>query len=46
MIAKGVLAHRARILVGADARVVHALGTLLGARYQDVAAAVSKRSGF
>lgn len=46
VIAKGVLAHRARILVGADARVVHALGTLLGARYQDVAAAVSKRSGF
>ena len=44
VIVRGVLDHRARILVGADARVVHTLGTLLGSRYQDLAAALVRRS--
>ncbi|MFC6152758.1 SDR family NAD(P)-dependent oxidoreductase [Nocardioides yefusunii] len=45
-IVAGVLKHRPRILVGPDAHVVHVLSTLAGARYQDVAARVSARTGF
>ncbi|QCX26609.1 SDR family NAD(P)-dependent oxidoreductase [Nocardioides jishulii] len=43
VILRGMLAGRPRVLVGADAHVVHALATLVGARYQDVAARLSKR---
>lgn len=46
VIIKGVERHKARILIGADAHAVHTLGKVLGSRYQDVVAKVSKRSGF
>ena len=38
-----VLADKPRILVGADAHVIHHVGKLLGARYQDLFARVSRR---
>ncbi len=44
VIVKGVLRGKPRVLVGADARVVHHLTRLAGARYQDVVARVSRRA--
>jgi NADP-dependent 3-hydroxy acid dehydrogenase YdfG len=38
VIVRGVLAGKARVLVGADAHLVHHLAKLLGARYQDLVA--------
>ncbi|GGD05726.1 SDR family NAD(P)-dependent oxidoreductase [Nocardioides daphniae] len=43
VILRGMLAGKPRVLVGADAHVVHTLAKLVGARYQDVAARLSKR---
>ncbi|GAB2875022.1 SDR family NAD(P)-dependent oxidoreductase [Nocardioides pacificus] len=43
IIVAGVLADKARVLVGADAHALHQLGRVLGSRYQDVVARVSKR---
>lgn len=40
---QGVLGGKARVLVGIDAHLLHQLGRVLGARYQDVVARVSKR---
>lgn len=36
IIVRGILRNRARVLVGADAHVLHAFATLAGSRYQDV----------
>ena len=44
VILAGALAGKPRILVGADARVLHVLVTLLGARYQRLAAEVAARA--
>jgi len=41
---KGILGGKARLLVGLDAHVVHHLARLTGSRYQDVVAAVAKRT--
>lgn len=43
VIVAGILAGKARVLVGADAHALHQLGRVLGSRYQDVVARVSKR---
>ncbi|WP_182525902.1 SDR family NAD(P)-dependent oxidoreductase [Nocardioides dongkuii] len=43
IIVDGVLSNKARVLVGLDAHAVHQLGRVLGSRYQDVVARVSKR---
>lgn len=43
IIIKGVLANKARVLVGADAHALHQAARLTGARYQDLVAYVSKR---
>ena len=43
VIVNGMLAHKARVLIGADAHAVHTLGKVLGSRYQDVAAKLSRR---
>ncbi|MGI8645245.1 MAG: SDR family NAD(P)-dependent oxidoreductase [Nocardioides sp.] len=43
IIVKGVLADQPRLLVGLDAHVLHHLARLMGARYQDLFARVSKR---
>ena len=43
VILAGVLAGKPRILVGADAKVLHALATVLGARHQRLMAGVSAR---
>ncbi|MBE7324684.1 SDR family NAD(P)-dependent oxidoreductase [Nocardioides sp. Y6] len=43
VILEGMLKGRARLLVGADAHVVHHLARLVGARYQDVVARFAKR---
>jgi NAD(P)-dependent dehydrogenase (short-subunit alcohol dehydrogenase family) len=40
----GVLGGKARVLVGLDAHVIHQFGRLTGSRYQDVVAAVAKRT--
>jgi NADP-dependent 3-hydroxy acid dehydrogenase YdfG len=40
---QGVLGGKARVLVGIDAHLLHQFGRVLGARYQDVVARVSKR---
>jgi NADP-dependent 3-hydroxy acid dehydrogenase YdfG len=40
---QGVLGGKARVLVGLDAHLLHQFGRLLGSRYQDVVARVSKR---
>lgn len=40
---QGVIGGKARVLVGIDAHALHQFGRLLGARYQDVVARVSKR---
>lgn len=43
IIVRGVLANRARVLVGLDAHALHHVGRLLGSHYQDLFAAVSRR---
>ncbi len=43
IIVKGVLADKARVLVGLDAHALHHLARLTGSRYQDLVARVSKR---
>lgn len=43
VIIDGMLAGKARVLVGADAHAVHTLGKLLGSRYQDLFTAASRR---
>ncbi len=43
IIIDGMLAGKARVLVGLDAHALHHLAKLLGARYQDVVASASKR---
>ena len=43
IILDGALAHKPRVLVGIDAHFIHQFGRIVGARYQDVFAAVSKR---
>jgi NADP-dependent 3-hydroxy acid dehydrogenase YdfG len=40
---QGVLGGKARVLVGIDAHLLHQFGRVLGARYQDVVARVSRR---
>ena len=44
IIAKAVLADEPRLLVGLDAHLLHHVARLMGARYQDLFAAVSKRT--
>jgi NAD(P)-dependent dehydrogenase (short-subunit alcohol dehydrogenase family) len=44
IILDGALAGKARVLVGLDAHVIHQLGRILGARYQDVVARWAKRT--
>lgn len=39
----GMLREAPRVLVGADARLVHSIGTVLGARYQDLYATIARR---
>jgi short-subunit dehydrogenase len=43
IIVKGVLANKARVLVGLDAHAIHHLAKLTGARYQDLVALGAKR---
>jgi NADP-dependent 3-hydroxy acid dehydrogenase YdfG len=43
IIVDGMLAGKARVLVGADAHAVHWIAKLLGARYQDLYATVARR---
>ena len=43
IIVKGVLADKARVLVGLDAHALHHLAKLTGSRYQDIVARASKR---
>lgn len=43
IILDGALAHKPRVLVGLDAHIIHQFGRIVGARYQDVFAAASKR---
>ncbi len=43
IIVNGVLADKARLLVGLDAHALHHLARLTGSRYQDLVARVSKR---
>lgn len=40
---QGVIGGKARVLVGIDAHLLHQFGRVLGSRYQDVVARVSKR---
>lgn len=44
VIIDGMLAGRARVLVGSDAHAIHALGKLLGSRYQDLFTMVARRA--
>jgi hypothetical protein len=44
IVEKGILGGKARLLVGADAHVIHHLARLAGSRYQDVVAALAKRT--
>jgi len=44
IIAKAVLADQPRLLVGLDAHLLHHVARLMGARYQDLFAAVSRRT--
>jgi len=44
IVSKGVLGGRARVLVGLDAHALHHFARLTGSRYQDVVAAVAKRT--
>jgi short-subunit dehydrogenase len=43
IIVKGITKNQARVLVGADAHLVHTFGKLAGSRYQDVIAMGAKR---
>lgn len=43
IVEQGVLGGKARVLVGIDAHLLHQFARVLGARYQDVVARVSKR---
>ncbi len=43
IIVKGILANKARVLVGIDAHALHHFAKLSGAHYQDVVARASKR---
>jgi NADP-dependent 3-hydroxy acid dehydrogenase YdfG len=44
IVEKGVLGGKARLLVGRDAHALHHFARLTGSRYQDVVAAVTKRT--
>jgi NAD(P)-dependent dehydrogenase (short-subunit alcohol dehydrogenase family) len=44
IVEKGILGGKARLLVGVDAHVIHHLARLTGSRYQDLVAAVAKRT--
>ncbi|HEX4686017.1 MAG TPA: hypothetical protein VH228_04495 [Nocardioides sp.] len=44
IVEKGILGGKARLLVGLDAHVVHHLARLTGSRYQDVVAAMARRT--
>jgi NAD(P)-dependent dehydrogenase (short-subunit alcohol dehydrogenase family) len=44
IILDGALAGKPRVLVGLDAHVIHQLGRILGARYQDVVARLAPRT--
>lgn len=44
IILDGMLAGKARVLVGSDAHAINALGKLLGSRYQDLFTAVARRT--
>jgi NAD(P)-dependent dehydrogenase (short-subunit alcohol dehydrogenase family) len=44
IVEKGILGGRARLLVGLDAHLIHHLARLTGSRYQDVVAAVARRT--
>ena len=44
IILDGALTGKPRVLVGLDAHVVHQLGRILGARYQDVVARIAPRT--
>jgi len=44
IVTQGVLGGRARVLVGLDAQVLHHFARLTGSRYQDVVAALAKRT--
>ncbi len=44
IVTKGILGNRARVLVGLDAHALHHFARLSGSRYQDVVAAVAKRT--
>jgi NAD(P)-dependent dehydrogenase (short-subunit alcohol dehydrogenase family) len=44
IVEKGIIGGKARVLVGLDAHVIHQFGRLTGSRYQDVVAAVAKRT--
>jgi NAD(P)-dependent dehydrogenase (short-subunit alcohol dehydrogenase family) len=44
IVEKGVLGGKARLLVGLDAHALHHFARLSGSRYQDVVAAVAKRT--
>jgi NAD(P)-dependent dehydrogenase (short-subunit alcohol dehydrogenase family) len=44
IVEKGILGGKARVLVGLDAHVLHQLARLTGSRYQDVVAAVARRT--
>ena len=43
IIVKGITKNQARVLVGADAHLVHTFGKIAGSRYQDVIAMGAKR---
>jgi len=44
IVAKGIIGGKARLLVGRDAHALHHFARLTGSRYQDVFAAVAKRT--
>ncbi|HEY3530718.1 MAG TPA: SDR family NAD(P)-dependent oxidoreductase [Nocardioides sp.] len=44
IVEKGILGGKARLLVGLDAHALHHLARLSGSRYQDLVAAVAKRT--
>jgi NADP-dependent 3-hydroxy acid dehydrogenase YdfG len=44
IVEKGILGGKARLLVGVDAHALHHLARLTGSRYQDLVAAVAKRT--
>lgn len=45
-IVRGVLAHKARVLIGADAHAVHNAAKFLGSRYQDLVAKAYRRNAY